>query len=252
MLYGAFGISPILTVSCICFAFSAILELFIRIPHHREASKEGIFTIVKEDMKESLHFIVKEKPIMAKVMLIIFLFNLFLSTMISIGMPVLLTQTLGISDQMYGVAQGALAAGGLLGGLLAGVLGKFFDIRRSWLSLALCAVCLLPIGLVFLIQVPTMVAYYIITGAAFLMMILATVLTIQMLAFVQEKTPVTIVGKVISVLMAFSICAQPIGQSLYGLLFEQFALTPWVVVFGAALISFIVSVYSKKVFSELA
>ena len=37
----------------------------------------------------------------------------------------------------------------------------------------------------------------------------------------QSQTPGELVGKVISCLLALSMCAPPIGQAMYGVLFEQ-------------------------------
>ena len=59
------------------------------------------------------------------------------------------------------------------------------------------------------------------------------------------------IGILIACLLALNLCAQPIGQALYGVLFERFAAAPWAIVIGTALISCIVALLSKKVFSVL-
>jgi len=62
---------------------------------------------------------------------------------------------------------------------------------------------------------------------------------------------VELTGKVISFLMAISMCAQPVGQALYGVLFEQLIDLPWIVVLGSAGISAIIAVYSKATFKMI-
>lgn len=251
MLYGSFGLSPILIVSCGCFLFAAIMELFIHIPHKRQAANGSILDIVKNDMSQSVRFIIKEKPVLAKVIVILFLFNLFFSSMTVIGLPVIITQFLGMSSQHYGFSQGALAAGGLTGGLIAGVFGKKLNIRNFYLTLLACAIGLIPMVLVLLPGVTAFVSYLVITILCFLLMVVATLLSIQLMAFVQAQTPVEIIGKVISCLVGLAICAQPIGQALYGLLFEEMSASPWIVVLGAAIASGLIALYSKAVFSKV-
>ncbi|MDR2931625.1 MAG: MFS transporter [Oscillospiraceae bacterium] len=252
MLYAGYGLEPILQVSAGCFALSAVMELFIRIPHQRRDTKGGMLAIVRDDMRESVHFILKERPVLAKGIVLLFCFNIFLSSMIVIGLPVLVTQTLNMGSRLYGIAQGVMAAGGLAGGLVAGVFGKKLKINNIYLLLVVCAAGILPMVLALLPGVPVMVSYIVITVMCFLLMISATLFSIKMLAFVQAQTPVNIVGKVISFLMAVSMCSQPIGQALYGVLFERLAAFPWVVMLGACIASFLTALFSKRVYSRLS
>ena len=83
-------------------------------------------------------------------------------------------------------------------------------------------------------------------------MVLSTLFTVQMLAFVQKETPRALIGKIIACLLALNLCAQPIGQALYGLLFEQLAALPWVIIIGAALVSCVIALLSRQTFSSLA
>ncbi|WMJ79489.1 MFS transporter [Clostridium sp. MB40-C1] len=252
ILFSSLGLSPILLISCLCFTLSAIMEIFIRIPHQREKSGARILTIVREDLTDSLRFIREKKPVLFRVMCLLVLFNLFLSAMLIIGLPVLITKTLGMSDRLFGYSQGALAAGGLAGGILAGVLGNKLDVKKSHFLLLVCAGGVLPMGLTLLFHMPPFISYLIITVMSFLLMVASTMFSVQMLVFVQAQTPTELVGKVISCLLALSMCAQPIGQALYGVLFEHFSTVPWIIVLGASLISCVIALYSKSTFNKLS
>lgn len=249
--YGRYGIAIILVVSCICFLFSAIMELFIRIPFQKQKNQESVLALVKSDMSKSLHYIFHEKRILSKVIGLISLFNLFMTSMLMIGLQVIMRQTLSVSSELYGASQGALAIGGLVGGVLVGVLGNKLSIKKSYLLLAAAAIFCIPMGIVLLFELSTFMCYLIITMMSFLLMLVSTMFSIQMLSFVQMETPVELVGKVISCLLAFSMCAQPIGQSLYGMLFESFADKPWIIIFGAAAISLGIALMSKSTFKRL-
>lgn len=251
ILYSMYGLGPIIIVSSICFAFSALIELFIRIPHIKQAAPDNIWQMVKGDMKESLHFVSREYPVMFKVMIMIFAVNLFLTSMIVIGMPVIITGFLGLGSDLYGYNQGWMSAGGLLGGVLAGVWGKRMEIRRSWQLLFLCALTILPMGAVLLADISSLSAYFVITACVMFMMVFATMFSIQMMAFTQMVTPPGLVGKVISCIMATSLCAQPIGQILFGLAFQIMVDMPGVIVLAAGVISLGFALYSKRAFGQL-
>lgn len=56
VLFGAFGIRPILWVSIGCFFLSAVMELFIRIPHQPRGTEGSVLSTVGRDLWESWHF----------------------------------------------------------------------------------------------------------------------------------------------------------------------------------------------------
>ena len=114
VMFTLWGIYPILLLSAACFTFSAIMEIFIHIPHEKRPREVGVFRVVGMDLKESYQFVKSEKPIFFSVVLLVSIFNLVLSAVMIVGTPILITQVLGMSDTMYGFAQGALALGGKL------------------------------------------------------------------------------------------------------------------------------------------
>lgn len=251
MIYGAWGLVPILAVGGVCFLFSAVMEIFIHIPYQKTEQQQGILAIIKEDLTESVSFIRFKKPVLAKTIALICAFNLFMSAMIIIGLPVLITQTLGMSSRMLGFSQGALAAGGLAGGILTGIFAKKLSIKKAHLLLLICAVGIVPMGLCLMFGLSSMACYLIITAMNFILMGLSTAFTIQMITFIQMETPPELIGKVISCLMAFSMCAQPVGQAMYGTLFEYFEDAPWIVVLGSAAASTVIALLSGTAFGKI-
>lgn len=251
VLFGLWGLSPILVIGGICFFLSAVMELFITIPHSRVQVKKGIWEMVQGDFTESLSFIRKEKPVIWKSIGIICMFNLFLGAMLMVAMPVIITQTLGMSDELYGFSQGALAAGGLVGGMMVGLFARKLDIRKIYALLLLCAGFLLPITITLWLRVPPFVSYLVISASCFLLMSVSTMVSVQILSFIQGETPPHLVGKVISCTLAFSVSAQPLGQAMYGLLFERFQDAPYVVIVGAVGVSGLIAVFSKQVFQGM-
>lgn len=255
ILFGFWGLQPILILSTTCFTISAIMEIFIHIPFEKKENKEGIFQMVKADMKESLIFIKDENPVIGKVCMILAGVNLVFSSLIIIGVPIIINEHLGFSqvvgNRLYGYAEGALAAGGLLGGILAGIIGKKLKIQQSYLIIFFATLTLLPIGLVLVLPVHQMAAYAVIVVSCMIMMSFSTIFSVQMMAYVQMVTPVHIIGKVMSLLMCLVMCAHPLGQTIYGTLFQLLSDRLYVIFFAALLICLIITIIAKYVFAQM-
>ena len=98
VMFTLWGIYPILLLSAVCFTFSAIMEIFIHIPHEKRPREVGVFRVVGKDLKESYQFVKTEKPIFFSVVFLVSIFNLVLSAVMIVGTPILITQVLGMSD----------------------------------------------------------------------------------------------------------------------------------------------------------
>ena len=252
MLYGFWGIGSILRVSILCFILSAMMEIFIVIPFRGRPAEKRILRVVKEDMKESIWFLRKKKPVFIRICFMIAGLNLFLSSMITIGVPVIIVERLSMADQLLGVTQGLMAVGGMIGGLFTVVFAKKLRPGKAWVFLLLCAfsACVMGAGMLLAKQL-RFLEYLILSGTGLLVMVFSTMFNIQMLAVVQTQTPSELTGKVVACIMAFIMCAQPAGQLLYGLLFEKISVeTPFIMV-GTGAVSFFIALYAKKILKEL-
>lgn len=249
------GLRSILVIGIACFIFSATMEIFIRIPFEKQKARASILSIAAQDMKEGLLFVKKEKPVIGKVSLLIAAINFFLSSLVIIGLPIVVTQTLGFSEatgsRLYGYAEGALAAGGLAGGILAGVFGKKLTIQKAHWLLAICSLALLPVGAVLWLPVPATAAYVVIVISCFFLMTASSMFSIQMMAYVQLVVPAHLIGKIMSIAMCVGMIAQPLGQAVYGILFEKMENDVAWLFFAVTVICGIIAAYSGKLFRAL-
>ena len=131
MLYGIGGVKPILAASAVCFFLSAVMELFLRIPHDKRAPEASPVRTALLDLKEALFYLIKENTCLFKLLIIVAGINLFLSALFIIGLPYLVKIYLGMSAQAYGFAEAALGLGSILGGLLSGLAGKKIKFKQS-------------------------------------------------------------------------------------------------------------------------
>ncbi len=252
ILYSAYGIKPVLWVCMVCFVLSAVMEVFIQIPFQRPASEGSIWKIVKADMTESIRFIRRDKPVIGKTLLVVCGINLFLSAMIIVALPYLVTEVFALeasqANRLYGYAQGALAAGGLAGGIGAGIFARKLSIQKAGSLITASALCIFPIAAVLILFSSGMVNYLVLTVCCFIIMILSTVFTVQMMSFMQAETPQNLTGKVIAVALTIAMCAQPLGNALYGVLFEFCEGYEYAVVLFSGVTSLVIAVRAGSIF----
>ncbi|MFR4990027.1 MFS transporter [Anaerotruncus colihominis] len=251
VLFGAWGIAPVLAVSAVCFACSAVMELFIRIPFQRQPAGAGVLAVLRGDLGESRRYIALEKPVFLQAAVVLALFNLVLSAAMIVGVPIVMVNVLGMGDEALGAAQGALGLGGLAGGILAGALDGRLRLRRGYLLLAVCAAAAALMGAALLPGVPRLAAYLATAAMSFAVMAASTLFVVQICAAVQRQTPPQLVGKIMAFILAVSNSASPVGQALYGLLFDLAARSAWAVLFGAAAASLAVALCSRPIFVGL-
>lgn len=249
VLFGAFGIRPILWVSIGCFFLSALMELFIRIPHRPRDPAGGALVAAGRDLGEGWRFIRREKPVFLSVMVVLALFNLVLSAALIVGIPVAVVQVLGMNDLRLGITQAAMGLGGLFGGGLAALLGDRLRLRRGSALLLAAALTAAGMGAALLPGTDPSSAWWVTTAMSFAIMVLSTMLVIALSAAVQRQTPPELLGKVMAFIMAVSNCASPLGQAVYGGLFE--VCPPWAVLLGAAGAAAATAVCSRGAFQAL-
>ena len=250
MLYGAFGIVIILKVSVLCFVLSAVMEIFIKIPFQKQPAQDKVLQIAAGDLRDSIRFLRIEKPLFVQICIVIAGLNLFLSPMMTIGIPVIVVDKLHLTDGLLGFTQGMLAVGGILGGLLTVLLDKKLTPQTAYVPLFLCTACSCLMGFGMAIGQSPMIKYIILSVTGLSVTIFTTMFSIQMLAVVQAETPQHLIGKVVACIMTFIMCVQPIGQLLYGFLFECLPSQP-VIIIGASMISLVIAVRSKKILIKL-
>ncbi len=83
------------------------------------------------------------------------------------------------------------------------------------------------------------------------MMVFITIFSITMMSFVQRETPDHLIGKVISYILVLTQLTLPIGQAVYGIIFDKMISSLSLVVMLTGICSLVVALYSKTAFSRL-
>jgi len=251
ILYAQFGIFPVLAACGAIFAFVVILDLFLRIPNQKQNPPEKFWEMVKSDLQKSLHFMTKEKPEIGNISLLIFLFSIASVGMILVGLPVLVIQTLSLDMRLLALSQGVMMGGGVLGGILIGSLDKKLPISKAHWLFAVCSFSILVAALVLLPGIPYELSFFIVTVSGAAILLTTQIVVIQIMAYAQLKSPKEIVGKISAVVMALVIAALPVGQLLFGWLFERLYRFPALVLFAAVIMTAPVALFSVRHFRNI-
>ena len=255
LLFSVFGLTPILYVSIGCFVTSVIMDIFIHIPFKKRAINGNIFATGLNDMKESFNFMFKERPILWKISLIFASSNLLLTSLLLIGLPVIITLQLGfasdIANRLYGYAQGVVAAGAILGGLLAGILSNTLKPKAGSFLLIGCSFCVIMGGVALQMFSTSMAIYIILLSSCGLLLTIHTIFQIQMMTYLQLLTPKDLIGKVISCFMCVVMCTMPLGQFIYGFVFEHIGNIIYLPFYLAGFIMISISILTRHIFNAI-
>lgn len=246
MLYGIGGVKPILAASAVCFFLSAVMELFLRIPHEKREADGSPVRMALLDLKGAVTYLIRENTCLFKLLIVVAGINLFLSALFIIGLPYLVKIYLGMSAQAYGFAEAAMGMGSILGGLVSGLAGKKIPFKHSHYFLLGTPLLLIPVILILLFQAPGKMIYAVLLFSVMIGMGFAALFTIAAQTFIQKSTPVHMLGKVGAFVSTICVCALPVGQAMYGGLFELFSGSPWVVVLVGTVISMMLAYAAKR------
>lgn len=245
LFYTAFGIGPVFAAAVVCFWLTALLECMIRLEYQKPPRTAGIGAIVREDLALSAHFLRREQPDILKLLLLAALAGMFVSGTAVVGFPYLVRTVLGLSATYYGAAESAMGAAAILGSLCAGLLGKKLRVRDMAAIFLSFGLSLFPIGLSFLLPVGRMARYGVLLFFFCVCQLGVCIFSTYAITLIQQRTPEQLMGKVMSCVFTLSMCAQPVGQLVYGALFDCFSDSVYWVLIPTGVLICLIAVASR-------
>lgn len=251
LFYTAFGIGPVFAAAVVCFWLTALLECMIHLEYQKPPRTAGIGAIVREDLAVSAHFLRREQPDILKLLLLAALAGMFVSGTAVVGFPYLVRTVLGLSATYYGAAESAMGAAAILGSLCAGLLGKKLRVRDMAAIFLSFGLSLFPIGLSFLLPVGRMARYGVLLFFFCVCQLGVCIFSTYAITLIQQRTPEQLMGKVMSCVFTLSMCAQPVGQLVYGALFDCFSDSVYWVLIPTGMLICLIAVASRVFFKRM-
>ena len=249
ILYGMISLKVLVIVSGLFFFLSAILEMFIKIPFMQREQNGHIISTLVNDLKEGFSYVVKQSFIF-KCMILAALLNLLLTPLFVVGVPIILRVTLQSSDTLYGVGTGLIDFATILGALSMGYFAKKMGINNLYFWIFITALLIVPMALSvtpIMLNIGYYSSYTLFVGSAILIAMIMTIISIYVITVVQKETPNENLGKVMAIIIAVSQCMAPIGQILYGLLFEGFSVNIYVPILIISVVMVVLAIATKRI-----
>ena len=223
VLFGFYGLSIILIINAFSFIMSAVCEMFLNIPTTNQKPESISLKVFFNDFLEGLKFI-KNKDILLVIIILGALVNFAYSPIFSVGITYISKQILKVTDYQYGILQSffiismmfapffcssvskKLTLGKILffdifiNSILIAIMALFVDLRLIWGNFS-SFISLLIIG--FMIQL--------ITGIG----------NIALSTMIQKEIPLNLLGRINSAISMGLMIAVPLGQIVFGVLFDK-------------------------------
>jgi len=248
ILYKIIGINALIILSCIAFFLSAVMEIFIKIPFMKREQESNIARTIIKDMKEGFKYVVRE-PFILKAMILAGLLNLILSPLLFVGTPIILRETMQSTDTMYGLGLGLVSFAAVLGALTIGMFTKRLRMNTLYRWLIATALLLLPIAIAvmpFMLKFGYYPSFVLFMLGIIPIAVILMILDIFVISKVQKKAPNENLGKVMAIIMAVAQCAAPIGQIIYGIVFEAFHASVYLPVLCISTVLFVMSGITRR------
>ena len=251
VLYAMSGLKPVMYASVVCFFITALFECFIKLSYQRIQSQGGVLQIVKQDFLSSIQYISKKQTSISKMLLLTAFSRFFVMGITIVGLPFLVRTVLGFNPKYYGAAESALAVATILGSIAAGILAEKLKIHKLSVLLATPGIFIIPSGIVFLLPVNAMIKYGVTVVSFCGMQAVISIFSIFAVSLIQQRTPNHLIGKVMAYTSTVTLCVQPIGQIVYGFLFDRFYSAVYFVLIPTGIIVCIVGLSAMSFFKNM-
>lgn len=249
VLFGIYGLLPILIINSFSFIVSSVCEMFIKIPKLNKTIQKLSFKKFSEDFTEGFKFI-KNKDLIIMIMVIALMANFAVDPVFSVGFAFISKQVLRVSDFQYGMIESVFIVSMLFSPFICSKVAKKYEISK----LAFWSFLLVGIFVAVLSIVPSkyflsifksnLIPYITMLVVVFVIGILSTISNICMGTLFQKEVPIEMMGRVVTLLNTVSMAAMPLGRFIFGLLFDKFS--PNICIIIAAILLLLTMIYFSK------
>lgn len=221
ILFGLFGLFPVMVINSVSFFASAVSEMFIKIDKESiqpQKEREHYFVSFKQGLK-----FIRSMPEIMLMVGVAVVANFALGPVFSVALPVVLLQDFGISEQLYGLFNSLTTAGMLIAPIFAAkIIKKHHYSKLVWMILTFngflaIIIAILSVNGIF----PSIMINYVSMIIVINILIITVVwVNLAISTATQLIVPGNMMGRVSSVIGTFAMTATPLGIALMGSLLE--------------------------------
>ncbi|MDO5294786.1 MAG: MFS transporter [bacterium] len=255
VIYGFLGIKGIIIINLISFFLSAVMEMFITIPYTKQEKKASPIQGFLHELKESYEYLKNENRVIFRMCITSGLYNLFLVPLLTVGAPYIIKVHLNQSSEFYGLAEGAIAFGMIIGAVVVGRMPARFHIKRIHRVLYFASVCMamMAAALAFAADTNTghLIAFSCFTFFAMGIMVTIGMANVVSATFIQQSTPNNMLGKISAFGAAFATICVPLGQMIFGALLDVMINHVWLMVLVSGIATLFVTLLVRYNVSQI-
>ncbi len=236
----AFGYLFVFVFNGLSFIISGVCELFLTIPEEKQHSKASGLV---DDVKEGIHYIIKEKSLLT-LLGFIAMIHFFVGSFQTIT-PILAKVMTGVAVQNLGFIQTAFGLGMVFLSLVFGVKNLMHKRERFTLLVSVFFIGVVNVAISLLVFNGTesiflyLVPFFVYGGSVILAVTAFRTL-------VQQVTPNKMAGRVFGVAFSVGDASIPMAMLIYGFLLDYFAVSYLLTISGMSLMLLSV-IFARKV-----
>jgi len=242
VLFATLGIQNLIILVCLAFVASTVIDLFISIPHKKQATSEGIIQTIKSDLGESFTFAAKSKPLLLRLALCFTFMSFVAMPIVTVGLNYVVRIQFESTDFMFGLAQGLIFCGMLVGAVLSGLVKKQLKVSNVWKFMGIAGLLCGLLAVSVQLQL-----FWGFIGALFLAMVVVMWINITAMSVFQEETPEHLIGKMMALVLTLSALMAPFGTWLFGQMLEVLVGQLWLLFAVVAGFLLVLALASRKI-----
>lgn len=249
ILFGFYGLFPILIINSISFIISSISEMFISIPKMNKTPEKISFKNFSQDFSQGLNFI-KNKELIIIIMIIALMANFAVDPVCSVGFVFISKQVLKVTDFQYGLIESTFVVSMLFSPFIISKIAKKYDIAKAafwsflFVGVFVGILSIVPAKYFLDLFHSSFIPYVVMLTIVFFIGVLSTISNICMGTLFQKEVPIEMMGRVGTLLNTVSMAAMPIGRFVFGMLFDK--LPANICILAAAILLIVTMAYFSR------
>jgi len=226
LVYGSFGLLLAIVINAASFIASSISEMFIDVPKtHKQDLEKITYRQFAKDLKEGI-VVIRDNKSIKTIIAVATIINFSVAPLFSVGLIYIIKQVLLATDFQFGIFQAVMSAS-----MIAAPILLTKSLKKAKLGNALVLTFILIGFLVSSIGISTsslmlglgndhFVSYVFILSVCFLIGIIVSAANIAINTLVMKVVPLEFMGRTATVLNLMVTIAIPVGQVLFGFLYD--------------------------------
>jgi len=243
LVFSLLDIRMFFLINGFSFIFSALIETLMDFNYNKaEINKESGNNHIFKDIQEGLNYLRGKQKIITIIKLCIFL-NFFFCFSVTVPLPYLINEKLGLEPKAYGIIQGGFAVGMIIGALFIKKLSSIYSREKFFFTIgSVIALCILtfsiPTSSILHMGQRGLISFY--TCLTLILGALIASFDLPLFYILQREVREEFRGRVMGLTMSFVKTVTPLAFILSGVFLEKVSLHTLSFTGGLLLLSFII------------